>query len=833
MADEKTRINLTLLLPDVPDERDDCVRRLQDLIRGQEGVSRTHVVAENGGPPALCLHYDPAVVSLAQVERLARAAGADLSEAYGHAVLTIRAVDSEDAARRIEAELLSITGVLAASANLAAQRARVEYDRRAVTLERIRGHLESLGYGPASPSVVAEHACGAGHDHDHDNDPAHGHDLHGREHRVGSRYERHKELVWSLLAGVLAAVGFLGEHWGGWPSRATVPVFLLAYTLGSFELLHHLLADLRRGRFTFNIDLLMLLAAVGAAILGHWAEGAFLLFMFSLAHALEHYALDRARRAIRALADLAPPVARVVRDGAEVEVPVGQVPVGQVVLVRPGERIPVDGRVASGHSAVDQSPITGESVPVDKGPDDEVFAGTINGEGALEVSTTRAAGDRTLDRVVQLVEEAQTQKAPTQRFTEKFESWFVPAVLVADVLVIVLPPLLGWWTWSTSFYRGMALLVGASPCALALGTPAAVLAGIAQAARKGVLIKGGVHLENLGTLRAIAFDKTGTLTTGRPEVTDTVPLDGATAEELLRVAGAVERKSGHPLARAIVRRSVAAGVELPEAGELHSLTARGVRSEVGGEPVEVGSLRLWEHNGAAVAGAVVPQAVKEATSSLQSAGRSVVVVRHGPRWLGAIGLFDQARPGVRDVLDCMRGLGIRPLVMLTGDHAAVAESVGRAVGVDEVRAGLLPEQKVEAVKAMLANHGRVGMVGDGVNDAPALAAATVGVAMGGAGAAAALETADVALMGDDLSRLLYAVELSRKANAIIRQNLGIALGVIVVLVVFAVAGVVRIGPAVFFHEGSTLVVIFNALRLLAFEGGLTASRGGKATAPLT
>jgi Cd2+/Zn2+-exporting ATPase len=511
-----------------------------------------------------------------------------------------------------------------------------------------------------------------------------------------------------------------------------------------------------------------------------------------------------------------------------VEVPVARVPVGEVVLVRPAERIPVDGRVAGGHSAVDQSPITGESVPVDKGPDDEVFAGTINGDGARVVCTPRAVGDRTLDRVIQLVEEAQTQKAPTQRFTERFESWFVPAVLIADVLVILLPPLLGLWTWSTSFYRGMALLVGASPCALALGTPAAVLAGIAQAARKGVLIKGGVHLENLGTLRAMAFDKTGTLTAGRPEVTETVPLGGATAGELLRIAGAVERKSEHPLAKAIVRRSAAAGVVLPEAGELHSFTALGVRGEVAGERVEIGSLRLWERNGesgaaaatgaADKAGAVVPEAVTRAAASLQASGRSVVVVRHGGRWLGALGLSDQPRPGVSAVLERMRALGIRPLVMLTGDNAAVAEAVGRAVGVDEVRAGLLPEQKVDAVKSLMAAHGRVGMVGDGVNDAPALASATVGVAMGGAGTAAALETADVALMGDDLTRLLFGVELSRKANSIIRQNLGIALGVIVVLSVFAVAGVVRIGPAVFFHEGSTLVVIFNALRLLAFEG---------------
>jgi Cd2+/Zn2+-exporting ATPase len=448
---------------------------------------------------------------------------------------------------------------------------------------------------------------------------------------------------------------------------------------------------------------------------------------------------------------------------------------------------------------------------VEKTEGDPVFAGTVNGDGALEVVTTRAAGDRTLDRVVKLVEEAQTQKAPTQRFTERFERIFVPAVLVADLLLIVVPPLLGLMDWGTSFYRGMALLVAASPCALALGTPAAVLAGIARAAQRGVLIKGGAHLENLGTLRAVALDKTGTLTVGEPEVTDLVPMAGTSADELLRVAAAVERRSQHPLAQAVVRKAESSALVLPGAGELQSVTARGVRSVVEGASVEIGSLRLWED-----ASVPVPDEVATAVRTLQEAGRSIIVVRHGARWLGVLGVADQPRPGVREVLNQLRALGLNPLVMLTGDNRGVGDAVGREVGVDEVRADLLPEDKLTIIREMLAQHGQVAMIGDGVNDAPALANATVGIAMGGAGTAVALETADVALMGDDLGKLPFAVGLSRKARAVIRQNLYISLGVIAVLIVVTTTGIFGIGPAVAVHEGSTLLVIANALRLLAY-----------------
>lgn len=786
------QLDLPLLLPDVSDNGDGCIARLETLLLDKIGIERAHLVPPNGGPARLCLHYDPDVVPLAQVERYAQAAGVHITDRYGHAILPLHAIDSEDAGRNIEADLRGLNGVLAASVSLPAQLARVEFDRTVTSEPALTAALETWGYRLAVPaSPVADRGMAT----------------------IPAWYRQHRELSWSLVAGVLLLVAWTGEHWLGLPHQAAIAIYLVSYAFGAWDLLHHTLHHLREGKFSFNIDLLMLLAAAGAAVLSDWAEGAFLLFLFSLAHALEHYAFDRARHAISALADLAPPMARVRRHGAEVEIPVERVSAGDLVLVRPGERVPVDGEVRRGSSAIDQAPVTGESVPVAKSPGDKVFAGTVNGDGALEVVTTAAVGDRTLDRVIALVEEAQTQKAPTQRFVERFERFYVPAVIVAVLTVIVVPTLVGWWDWQTSLYRGLAMLVAASPCALALGTPAAVLAGIAQAARQGVLIKGGAHLENLGTLRAFAFDKTGTLTVGRPEVTEVVALDGISESGLLALTAAVERSSQHPLAQAVVRKAKSAGLRLPETGELQSVAGRGVRSSVAGVPVEIGSLQLWQEHGDAI-----PPDVQQANDRLQSNGRSVMAVRWGGKWLGVIGVADQPRPGISRVLDSLRRLGVQPLVMLTGDNPGVGNAIGREVGVDRVLAGLMPEDKAAAIKQLQDSYGAVAMVGDGVNDAPALAHATVGVAMGGAGTAVALETADVALMGDDVSRLPFAVGLSRQARQIIRQNVAVALLAIALLLVATLTGVLGIGPAVLIHEGTTLVVIANALRLLGYKG---------------
>ncbi len=805
----KTRLDLKLVLPELPDAKDACVGRLTAMLEGSRGIEKVHIV-EEGAQASLCLHYDPALVTPAEVERRARAAGGEVTQRYGHANVPIRAVAGEDAGRRIEATLRAVPGVMAASVSLPAQRLGYEWDRTATTQEKIQAEIDRLGYGVSKgpTKAKAEHVH-TDDDHDHREDD--GHD-HGEE--DDSWFGRNKELVWSLGGGALLLVAWLGERYAGLPRPVAIALYVASYAFGGWDLASHWIRSVVKGKPTFDIDLLMLLAAVGAAILGEWTEGAFLLFLFSLAHAMEHYAMGRARNAIKALADLTPDTALVQRDGKEAEVPIAEVKVGDVVVVHPGQRIPVDGKVKSGRSAVNQAPITGESVPVEKAPGEPVYAGSVNGDGALEIENENAVGDRTLDRVVKLVEEAQTQKAPTEQFVDRFSSVFVPCVLVADVLLIVVPPLVGLLPWSGSFYRGMALLVAASPCALALGTPSAVLAGIAQAARRGVLIKGGAHLENLGAVKAMAFDKTGTLTVGKPEVTDVVPASGVEATELLAVAAAIEARSQHPLAEAVVRKAdsdkVAHGGQV---GELQSLTGRGVRSSVDGKTVEIGNLRLWREDKVAV-----PEEITSTAERLASEGKSILVVRQADRWLGTIAVADQPREGVKESLDALRKLGIERIVMLTGDNKGVGEAIGKVVGVDEVKAELMPEDKVTTVRELVQRYGKVAMTGDGVNDAPALANATVGIAMGGAGTAVALETADVALMGDDLAKMPFAVGLARQASAVIKQNLYVSLTVVAVLVVATVTGFLRIGPAVFFHEGSTLVVIANSLRLLTYGG---------------
>jgi Cd2+/Zn2+-exporting ATPase len=616
------------------------------------------------------------------------------------------------------------------------------------------------------------------------------------------------------LTGLFFLAGWLGEMLLGLPEGVALIFFVAAYLIGGYKISAQAIPTLLKGRL--DTDFLMVVAAIGAAILGEWAEGAFLLFLFNVGIFGEGYAFERARRAIHGLGALMPNTALVKDADSAVpnltERPVESLQVGELVLVRPGDRIPVDGEIANGRSAIDQSAITGESLPADKGPGDEVFAGTVNQGSALEVRVTRLAKDNTLNRVIRMVAEAQSQQSPTQRFAQRFSRVFVPAVLGLVALVIVVPPLFGWMAWEDSFYRGMLLLVAACPCALAIGTPAAVLTGIAQAARNGVMIKGGAHLENLGALKVMAFDKTGTLTEGRFVLTDVVALNGMGPEGLLRLAAGVEQQSSHPLAKAVVQAAVDRQVgALPATNGLENIGGRGVRSMVNGRPVTIGSLKMFDD------ASIVDAAVVEAVERLETAGKTTMVVHHDGDYLGVLALADTARPGVREVMERLAAAGIERLVMLTGDNEEAAAEIGRQVGITDVRAGLLPEEKLAAIRELQAQHGPVAMTGDGVNDAPALATATVGIAMGGAGTAVALETADVALMGDDLSRLPFAVGLSRASRAIIKQNVAIALGVIALLILTSVTGLIELSGAVVLHEGSTMVVILNALRLLGYR----------------
>ncbi|MFN2142533.1 MAG: heavy metal translocating P-type ATPase [Candidatus Promineifilaceae bacterium] len=799
MAEEKVVLDIPLLLPGVEDGGDECLPGLEQRLQAVKGIEYAHV-KQNESPPQLCIHYDPNLVSLTAVQRLAQDAGGQLAARYRHEIFPFTGMITADKAPGLARELNAMPGMVHAQVNYAAGLAYVAYDAEMLDREEIERLLEKHGYRLAAPSggVMPTEERGRAH-------------ARGAGPQAPSWIQENWRYLLVALAGLFFLAGWLGETFFGLPANAAVFLYVLSIIAGGYDIARHAVPDLFRGHF--DTDILMLAAALGAALLGQWAEGAFLLFLFSLGHAGEHYALDRARHAVNALGDLMPGTAYVRRGEQYVELPVEQVVIGDVALVRPGDRVPVDGVVASGASSIDQSAITGESVPVARDVGDEVFAGTVNQEAALEVQVTRLAADNTLSRVMQMVAEAQSQQSPTQQMTQRFTSKFVPAVLVLTGLVIVVPPLLGWMPLDESFYRAMLLLVAASPCALAIGTPAAVLSGIAQAARSGVLIKGGVHLENLGMTKVMAFDKTGTLTEGRFAVSDIVPLDGTGPEKLLGLAAAAEQQSNHPLALAVVREAQARNLDLPAANGLQNVPGQGIISEIDGRPLLIGTPDLFlEHLGEGI-----PAEAAQVVEKLETGGKTTMVVGSDSRILGVLGLADQARGGIRETMQALLDLGIEKLVLLTGDNEAVAQQIARLAGLTDVRAQLMPEDKVEAVRELEAAYGAVAMTGDGVNDAPALATATVGIAMGGAGTAVALETADVALMADDLGQLPFAVGLSRASRRIILQNLAVALLVIAFLILSSVLGWLDLSGTVVLHEGSTILVVLNALRLLRYR----------------
>jgi Cd2+/Zn2+-exporting ATPase len=795
MTEKVVEIAIPVLLPEQTG-CEACIEQLQDRLQAHKGILQTHLHLDHE-PVDLCIHYDPNLISLAAVQRIAETAGAELRNGYRHEEIAFHGLDSADSAIYLGQALEALEGMLHASVSYAAGLVLVAYDEKILSLDQIVRTLQQYGARPTSKPSEGEEK----HDHDHGSAPAF------FPHWIQERWT----LILIASGGIFFLLGWAGEQFLGLSATAALVLFLLSYVASAYDISQHAIPALLRGKF--DTDVLMLAAALGAAFLGAWAEGAFLLFLFGLGHAGEHYALDRARNAIKALGELMPKTAQVRRGDKIVEENVEQLAIGDVVVVRPGDRIAVDGVISQGESAIDQSPITGESVPVQKRVGDEVFAGTINQEAALEVEITRLAKDNTLSRVMKMVAEAQGQQSPTQQFTDRFTARFVPAVLIMVALVAVVPPLVGWMPFSESFYRAMLLLVAASPCALAIGTPATVLAGIAQAARNGVLIKGGVHLENLGRLNAIAFDKTGTLTQGKFQVTDIIPLNGVSPEEVLRLAGAVEQQSNHPLAQAIVRAAKEQNLTLPVANGLENIPGRGVRSQVEDQPVWIGSLKLFEE----IDGKVVDETIRQTVAQLENAGRTTMTLSRNGTYLGVLGLSDVARPGVAAVLSRLRNLGVKHLIMLTGDNQKVAQQIAQEVGVTNIEAELLPEDKLGTIQRLQKEYGAVAMIGDGVNDAPALATATVGIAMGGAGTAVALETADVALMADDLGKLPFAVGLSRASRTIIQQNLVISLGVIALLIVTSVSGLVQLSWAVVAHEGSTILVVINALRLLRYQ----------------
>lgn len=646
----------------------------------------------------------------------------------------------------------------------------------------------------------------------------------------GALLGERSELIFAIASGVTYAGGMTAKYLVSAPEWVAIALFAATYFFGGYFTIRTAIDTVRRGRF--EVDFLMLVAAVGAAMVGKWAEGSVLLFLFSLGHALEEYAMGRAQRSIEALAELAPDTALVRGpDGVVRAVEVDALAIGDVVVVLPNSRLAADGVVVDGVSSVDESSVTGESIPVAKAPIADaaaalasstpvpelhrVFAGTMNGSGAMDVLVTSLAADSMLARVITMVREADTQKSPTQRFIDRFQLFYVPVVLAGVLAVLAFGVFAVSEPFADSFYRAMVVLVAASPCALAIATPSAVLAGIARAAQAGVLAKGGGPLETLGRVRSMAFDKTGTLTWGQPKVTDIVEARPELRDELIATLFAVESYSDHPLAGAITRDLallVPAGTERA-ATSVNSVTGRGVTALVDGRATEVGNRTMFyelDPEG-------VPSEIIRIVDQLHERGRTTMIVRHAGVYLGVVGVMDIPRAEAAPVVTRLRELGIDDIVLISGDNQRVADAVAADMGLDAAHGGLLPEDKVTMIGKLGGRNGTA-MVGDGVNDAPAMVNASVGIAMGAGGSAVALETADIALMVDDIGRLPFAVALGRRTARIIRQNLTFSLLIVAALVPATLLGL-PIGPAVFIHEGSTLLVVANALRLLRFRRG--------------
>ena len=616
---------------------------------------------------------------------------------------------------------------------------------------------------------------------------------------------RNLKVVTSAIAGTLLAIGFFGAM-TGLPTPLATALYIAAVLIGGYFFGREALEELVKER-AIGIELLMLVATLVAGIMGQWAEAATLAFLYSISEAAEGYTAERARHAIRSLMDLAPKTALVRREGKEVRIPVEELRVGDVFIVLPGEAVATDGEVIEGRSSVNQAPVTGESVPVEKSRGAKVFAATLNGEGALTVRATQTFANNTIARIIQLVEQAQQAKGRSQRFIEQFGRRYSPAVLVVGVLLALVPPLFG-FSGEEWLMRATVFIVAAAPCALVISIPITLVAAIGTAGRNGVLVKGGVHLENLAKVRVIALDKTGTLTMGRPQVTQLIPLNAHKAENILAVAAALESRSQHPLARAVSEHATALNIDALPVEDFQSLTGMGAKGRVQGGEWFIGSPKLFRELGTPL------ETVDAEIARLQGEGNTVVIVGTAQQVAGLLAIADLLRPGAAAAVAGLRQAGIERIVMLTGDNTAAAKAIALQAGIDEVHAELSPEDKTRVVAELQQRYGHVAMVGDGVNDAPALAAAEVGIAMGAAGTDVALETADMALMGDDLSRLAYAVRLSRRNRRVIQQNLGLSAVVIGGLVIGAIAGVFTLPMAVFAHEISEFVVIASGLRML-------------------
>ena len=764
-------INIPVVLPGGA-ECEQCIERLRVALLAVDGVQSVHVDAARS---VLSIAFDPDSLSTERLEQAAASIGVSLEERFRHENLPLEGMDCPDCARTLELAVARLPGVLGVSVNFFASTMHVEYEEARLDREAVVQAVRATGY-----------------------------EVPGKAPLGTPWWQRRSRQLTVVGSGLLLAAGsvlaLLGLH------VAAIILFALSILAGGRTIARGAAAALRVGMLDMNA--LMTLAVVGAAAIGDWGEAALIVFLFSVGNVLEDQAMDRTRTSIRQLIKTAPTHATRLREGREETLVVAELHPGDLIAVKPGQALPVDGVVAGGSSTVNQAAITGEATPVTKGPGDQVYAGTLNELGYLEVRVTKRAGESNIARIIEMVESAQARKAQTQRFMDLFARYYTPAVIAVAVALAVLPPVLLDEPVATWLYRALAVLLLGCPCSLVISTPVTIVTGLSSAARHGVLIKGGTYLEQLGLIRTVALDKTGTLTYGRPEVTDLVALAGYDPTHVLAIAAGLESRATHPLASAIMRRARQEDVRPAVVSDFQTEPGKGARASLGGTLMLIGSESYLAELG------VQTTTAAEMVVRFHGQGKTVVLVAAGPQVIGVLAVADTVREGVRDTLRCLRPLGVRRLVMLTGDSTAVAAALAGRLGVDDFRAELLPEDKVREVEGLRA-EGPVAMVGDGINDAPALAAATVGIAMGAAGSDTALETADVALMADDLTRLPYLLRLGRATLAVIRQNIIFSLVVKLGLLALAVPGLLALWMAVLGDVGVSLLVIGNGLRLLA------------------
>ncbi len=646
------------------------------------------------------------------------------------------------------------------------------------------------------------------------------------DHDHGGVFGEKTELYFAILSGIFFFAGVIIELATNLPEQIAIYSYVIAYFFGGYYTLTEAIEKIRKGEF--EIDFLMIIAAIGAAYIGSWEEGALLLFLFSLGHALEKYAMNKAKKSIEALGELSPKIAFVKKGNQIVEVPVEELKLNDIIVVKPNSKIAADGLIIKGSSSINQASITGESIPIDKtaiedssnlpkfteiNKENVAFTGTINGDNAIEIKVLKLSEDSTIARLVKMVSEVETKKSPTQLLTKKFEKWFVPTVVIFVALLCFAFLVLN-ETSEESIYRAISVLVAASPCALAISTPSAVLSGIARAARGGVLIKGGRALEDLGSLTTIAFDKTGTLTEGKPKLTNAILLNGFDKNEFLTLALDVESLSNHPLARAISKdlKSNYKITSKNEASNIKAIQGKGISATYKGSTVLIGNEKLMLENSI-----VINDTVSLQMNDLLENGHTAMLVASNNELIGLLSVMDVPREAAKETLLRLKKMGIENMIMLTGDHQNVGDSIAKQIGLTQAKGNLLPEDKVIEIQKLKEKYTKIAMVGDGVNDAPAMANSTVGIAMGAAGSDVALETADVALMSDKIENLPFIIGLSRESKKIIKQNLWLSLGIVAILIPSTLIGWASIGIAVAIHEGSTLLVVINALRLLRYK----------------